>query len=130
MWVMLGFGAVLALAIVFTMITVGIMERRREIATMRTIGERKSRIAAMITIENMLLGLAGLIPGLCLGYGLAVYFFSLFKTDMLSFDLVIFPRTYLLTIGLIIVIMLVSQIPSIRSSNRIDLAMETKIQST
>ena len=130
MWVMLGFGAALALAIVFTTITIGIMERLRETATMRTMGERKGRIAAMITIENLLLGLAGLIPGILLGYVLALYFFSLFQTDMLSFDLVIFPRTYLLTIGLIIAIMLVSQLPSIRQINRLDLAKETKIQAS
>ena len=60
--------------------------------------------------------------------GLAVYFFSLYQNDMFSLELVIFPRTYLLTVGLIILIMLVSQIPSIRNSNRMDLAKETKIQ--
>ncbi|OGO02321.1 MAG: hypothetical protein A2Y59_02265 [Chloroflexi bacterium RBG_13_52_14] len=127
-WVMLGFGALLALAIVFTTITISILERRREIATMRTLGESKGRISAMITVENMLLGLAGIIPGICLGYALAVYFFSLYQNDMFSLELVIFPRTYLLTVGLIILIMLVSQIPSIRNSNRMDLAKETKIQ--
>ena len=40
--------------------------------------------------------------------GLALYFFSLFQTDMFSFDLFIFFRTYLMTIGLIIFIVLIS----------------------
>jgi putative ABC transport system permease protein len=129
-WVMLAFGAALALAIVFTMVTVSILERRREIATMRTMGEGKGRITAMITIENVLLGLAGIIPGIPLGYYLAVYFFSLFQGDMLSYNLVIFPRTYLLTVGLVMLIMVVSQIPGIRNINRLNLAQVTKEQAT
>lgn len=130
MWIMLGFGAALALAIVFTIVTVNILERRRELATMRTLGEGKTRIAAMITIENLLLGLAGLIPGILLGYGLALYFFRLMQTDMFSFDLVIFSRTYVLTAGLVILIMLISQLPGIRQVNRLNLAQVIKEQAT
>jgi putative ABC transport system permease protein len=130
MWVMLAFGATLALAIVFTTVTVNILERRREIATMRTLGESKTRIAGMITVENLLLGLAGLIPGILLGYGLTLYFFGLMQTDMFSFDLVIFPTTYVLTAGVVILIMLISQLPGIRQVNRLNLAQMTKEQAT
>jgi len=109
---------------------VNILERRREIATMRTLGEGKARIAGMITVENMLLGLAGLIPGVLLGFGLASYFFGLMETDMFSFDLVIYPATYVLTAGVVILIMLVSQLPGIRQVNRLNLARMTKEQAT
>ena len=126
MWVMLLFGAALALAIVFTTVSVNLLERRREIATMRTLGEDKSRIAVMLTIENLLLGLAGLLPGIVLGYALAVQMFSMFENDMMQFELNIAPRTYLLTAGLVMVIMLVSEIPALRQSNRLDLAKTIK----
>jgi putative ABC transport system permease protein len=129
-WVMLGFGAALALAIVFTTVTVSILERRREVATMRTLGEGKGRIAAMFTIENLLLGLVGIIPGIPLGYLLAIYFFSLFQSDMMTYNLVVFPRTYLMTAGLVILIMLISQMPGIRQTNRLDLARVVKEQAT
>ena len=128
MWIMLGFGAALALAIVLTMVTVSILERRREIATMRTMGYSKGKLAAMLTIENLFLGLVGLILGIPLGYGLALYFFSLFQTDMISFDLVIFTHTYVLTAGLIILIVLISQVPGIRHLNRLELARVIKEQ--
>ncbi len=128
MWVMLGFGAAMALAIVFTVVTVNILERSREIATMRTLGEGRGGIAAMITIENVLLGLAGLLPGILLGYGLAVFLFRLIQTDMFSFGLVIFPRTYALTAGIVILIMLISQLPGIRQVNRLDLPRVIKEQ--
>jgi putative ABC transport system permease protein len=127
-WVMLAFGAALALAIVFTTVTVSILERRREFATMRTLGEGRGRIAAMLTIENIWLGLVGVIPGIPLGYLLALFLFSLFESDMMTFDPVIFVRTYVLTVILIVAIMLVSQIPGIRHLNRMNLAQVIKEQ--
>jgi len=130
MWIMLGFGAALSLAIVFTTVTVSIMERRREIATMRTIGEGKGRITAMITIENLILGLVGVIPGIPLGYALSLLFFSIIQSDMMTFNPVIFPRTYAITVGLVILIMLLSQLPGIRTLNRLNLASVTKEQAT
>jgi putative ABC transport system permease protein len=128
MWVMLGFGAALSFAIVFTTVTVGILERRREIATMRTLGESRGRIGLMITMENLLLGVAGMVPGIPLGYLLAVLMMQRVQTDMMAFDLVIFPRTYALTVFVVMLIMLVSQLPSIRQMNRLSLAKVTKEQ--
>lgn len=129
-WVMLAFGAALALAIVFTTVTISILERRREFATMRTLGEGRGRIAAMLTIENVCLGLVGVIPGIPLGYLLALFLFSLFESDMMTFDPVIFVRTYVLTVVLIVAIMLVSQLPGIRHLNRMNLAQVIKEQGT
>jgi putative ABC transport system permease protein len=97
---------------------------------MRTLGESTARITAMLTIENLLLGVAGVIPGIPLGYFLAVFMMSLFQTDMMTFSLVVYPRTYALTVGLVILIMLLSQAPSIRNLNRMDLARVIKEQST
>ncbi len=130
LWIMLLFGATLSGSIVFTTVTVNILERRREIATMRTLGEGNSRIAGMITIENLILGLAGLIPGIILGYGLAVYFFSLFQGDMFSMDLIIFPSTYALTAGIVVLVVLLSQIPGLRNASRLDLSQVVKEQAS
>jgi putative ABC transport system permease protein len=130
MWIMLAFGALLALAIVFTTVTVNNLERRREIATMRTLGQGKGRIASMITVENLALGLIGVLPGLPLGYLLAVYLFRLFQTDAMTFYLMVAPTTYVWTSALVLAIMLLSQVPSIRHLNRLELARVIKEQST
>lgn len=129
-WIMFGFGVALSLAIVFTTVTISIMERRREIATMRTLGESKGGIAAMLTRENMLLGLAGVVLGIPLGYALSAYFFSLLQTDMLSYSMVVPLRTYLLTVVVVILVILVSQIPAIRHLNRLNLSAVIKEQAT
>ena len=128
--ILFGFGVALSFAIVFTTVTISILERRREIATMRTLGESKGGIASMLTVENMVLGLAGVILGIPLGYMLSAYFFSLLQTDMLSYSMVISFRTYLLTIGVVILIILFSQIPSTRYVNRLDLSMVIKEQAS
>jgi putative ABC transport system permease protein len=128
MGVMLAFGAILSLMVVFTMITISLVERRREIATMRTLGEKSSRISGMVTIENIILGIVGLIFGIPLGYGVILYLMGLFQTDMFSFKTTIFAQTYLLTAGIILVIMLLSQIPGIHNLSHLDLARVTKEQ--
>lgn len=128
MYVMLAFGAAMALAIVFTVVTINVLERSREIATMRTLGEGKGRIGLMITVENLLLGLTGLIPGILLGYAVAYFMFKLIETDLMTLTLVIYTRTYLLTAAIVILIMLVSQLPGIRQVNRLDLPKMIKEQ--
>jgi putative ABC transport system permease protein len=129
-WIMFGFGAALALAIVFTTFMISILERRREIATMRTLGESRGRIVSMLTKENLLLGLVGVVLGIPLGYMLSAYFFSLLQTDMLSYSMVIPIRTYLLATVTVILLILVSQIPAIRHINRLDLSRVIKEQAS
>ncbi len=128
MWIMLGFGVIMALTVVFTMITISLVERRREIATMRTLGEGIGRIAGMTTIENIVLGIVGLIIGIPLGYAVALYLVRLIQTDMFSFDLVFYTRTYLLTVGIMIIVMLLSQLPGVLNLSRLNLAKVTKEQ--
>jgi putative ABC transport system permease protein len=110
------------------MITISLIERRREIATMRTLGERIGRIAGMITVENIALGIVGLIIGVPLGYAVSLYLMGLIQTDMFSFDLVLYFRTYLLTVGAMIVVMLISELPGILNLSHLNLAKVTKEQ--
>ena len=81
-YIILIFGVVMALMVVFTVITVGLVERNREIATMRTLGEKGSRITLMVTIENLILCLTGLILGLPLGYLVSASLLTLINTEM------------------------------------------------
>jgi hypothetical protein len=55
---LLGFGLAMAFVVVYNTLNANVTERTREIGTMRTIGEGAGRIAWMVTIENLLLGLA------------------------------------------------------------------------
>ena len=77
---------------------------------------------------NRIKGVMGLIIGIPLGYAVSLYLMRLIQSDMFSFDLVLYFRTYLLTVGIMIGVMLLSQLPGIRNLNRLDLAKVTKEQ--
>ncbi len=92
-YTMVMFAAGLAFAIIFNSITLGILERTREIATMRTLGRSNWSIVAMITTENLILWVLGMLAGLPLGRVLAAWFVSIYQTDFASFVLTITPST-------------------------------------
>jgi putative ABC transport system permease protein len=119
--IMLAFGVALGFAIIFNTITMNTLERRRELATMRTIGSAVGRLGAMLTVENVLMGLLGLVVGLPLGYGIALYFASLYQNELFDMPTVIYTRTYgIATLGALLVLLL-AEIPSIRFVRRLDL---------
>lgn len=124
--VMLVFGMALAAAIVFNTVVVNTTERRREIATMRTIGVGQGRIFLMATIENLILGLAGIVMGMPLGYVLAVDFIKAYEGDLMSISVVLLPRTFVLAAAGILLALLLSQIPALRLIQRFNLAAEVK----
>ncbi len=56
---LLAFGFAMAFAVIYNTFTANVLERTREIATMRTIGEDSGHLTAMITAENLLLAARG-----------------------------------------------------------------------
>lgn len=124
--VIVAFGMALAAAIVFNAVTIGVMERNREIATMRTIGVRGRTIAWLITFENLLVLGMSLVLGSILGAALTQYLSSMFGGDIFVLDADIAWRTYALAGLLLVGVLLVSEVPSLRYVQRLDLARATK----
>lgn len=122
------FGGVMAFAVVFNTVTVNIFERRRELATMRTLGWGSRSLTAVITLENMLVGSIGIAFGIFLGQFLGDILLDLYESEFISFDAVIRPTTYLLAAAGIYVVMLASEVPGIRYITHLDLAKVTKEQ--
>jgi putative ABC transport system permease protein len=60
---MLLFGTALAAAFLFNTASISVLEWRRELATMRALGQRMGRLSWMVTVENGVLALAGLLIG-------------------------------------------------------------------
>lgn len=124
--VMLGFAMVLAVIIVFNATTMNILERTREIASMRALGVSGWKVAAMVTIENLSTWIAGTILGLPIGQYLADKFVKMYVSDSFHMQTHILPKTYMWTIVGILLAVLISQIPGIRYLSRLDLAKATK----
>jgi putative ABC transport system permease protein len=119
------FGWAMAFVVVYTTFTSNILERSREIATMRTIGESNSRL--MVTIENVMLALVGIPLGVWLGMQAADSIFASFSSEAYSLKATISWSSMavlsLMTLG----VLLISEVPAIRRIFKLDLAEATKV---
>jgi putative ABC transport system permease protein len=125
--VLLAFAFTMAFVVVYNTFTTNILERLREIATMRTIGEDRWHLALMITLENMILAMAGVPLGLWLGQRTTIELFKSFSSEAYTMRAVIYTATYFWVVACILVVLLLSEIPPIRRIFRLDLAEATKI---
>jgi putative ABC transport system permease protein len=123
---MIIFAMGMVFALLFNTTTVNVMERERELATMRSLGTDGRRIAFMITLESLILFLITLIPGLLIGYWAAAQMGNAFQTDLFSFQMVVSARSYVLSAVCILLVIVISAIPAIRHVNRLNLAEATK----
>jgi putative ABC transport system permease protein len=128
--VMLLFGGIMAFALIFNTISVNVAEREGEYATMRANGMSRRRIAALITGENLLLTLLGIVPGLIVGYYVASWFMHSYTSDMFTFDLAMNPITPVLSAVAMVVVALLSAWPAVRTVDRLDLATVVRERST
>jgi len=124
--VMLAMGFALGMAIIFNGVTVNVLERRREIAIMRAVGMSRSRLAVILSLENLLTGLLGVAIGIPLGCYITNYFMAQFEMDIYSMSAMVYPRSYIIACVSALIILFVSQIPAIRQVFRLSLPTVTK----
>jgi putative ABC transport system permease protein len=125
--VIVAFCMVMAGAIVFNTMTVNVLERERETATMRTLGAGAPSVVLMLAMEGLTLSLLAILPGLALGTMAASYLIHTWSSDFFTMWFYMRTATYAMIAVVIIVAALVSTIPSIRHSNRMNLAEATKV---
>jgi putative ABC transport system permease protein len=120
---MVAFAALLAFTVVFNTVTVSVMERRRELATMRMIGAGMGRVAAIVTLENLGIGILGIAGGLLVGRLLSDPAVMLFNSDAFSFNrAVVEPLTVAVLAVVLLIVVLASAVPGIRYVSRMELA--------
>lgn len=127
---MLVLGGVMAFALLFNLMSANISERLTELASLQAAGMSEPELSRIVTGENMLLTVAGIVPGLVVGYLGAAEFMASFSSDLFSFDLHVRPTTFLFTALAILVAALVSQLPVLRSIRRIDIAQVVRERAT
>ncbi len=69
----LGSGVALLVGVflVYNTVSIGVLQRRREIGTLRALGSTKRRIRALFTLEALVIGVLGTVLGYPIGVGLA-----------------------------------------------------------
>jgi len=125
--VIVAFCMVMAGAIVFNTMTVNVLERERETATMRTLGAGRASVSLMLVAEGLIFSLLAILPGLALGTMAASYLIHTWSSEFFTMWFHMYPTTYVMIAAAIIVAALVSTVPSIWHSNRMNLAEATKI---
>jgi putative ABC transport system permease protein len=126
---MLVLGCLMAFAIIFTTMSVNIIERHREIASLRTGGVRHRAIAALVAGENLLTTLLGVVPGLALGVLGGKAYLASYSNDQMRFDLVVRPTTLIVSAAAILAVAALSQWPGLRAVSRLDLAQAVRERS-
>ena len=126
MGVIMAFAVAMSFALLFNTMTVNVLEQQRELATMRSVGASHRRIGMLMTTENVILWLLTLIPGLLLGYFVAMQMGKAFESDLFTFEIFIKPSSYIITAVGILLTMLLASLPAIRRINRLNLAEATK----
>ncbi|MBF6543158.1 ABC transporter permease [Nocardia brasiliensis] len=120
--VMLALGASMAFAIIFTTMSINIVERRREVGVLRAGGMPHGMLARLITGENLLLTLLGIGPGLVLGVLGGHSFLSTYANDQFQLDLVVRPGTLGGAALVVLCVATVSLLPGLRAVRGLDLA--------
>lgn len=129
-WIMEFFGVALALAMIFNMVTINVLERTSEIATLRTLGVSRHQVSMMIGTENLVVALIGIVIGLPFSRWFIEQFWKAAQTEeqqqLFTFKVAVRLETFLLAVLAIMMAVLLSQLPALRLLNRLDLVKATK----
>ncbi len=119
---MVAFALIMAIALVYNMVSVSIAERTGEVATLQANGIGRRFVRRTVTAENLLTVAAGVVPGTVLGWLMARAFLTQFETESFSFDFLLTNRSLALSVALVVAAALLAQWPGLRALGRIDLA--------
>ncbi|MFT5729346.1 MAG: putative ABC transport system permease protein [Desulforhopalus sp.] len=108
--IMIVFAAVIFLGAILNGTLISLSERKREMATFRTMGYFDKEVGRLFFRENLLTNLIGSVLGLPLGYLMLVASMKGFVSDAYSFPAEVAPLSYVYTMSLAVIFVLLSQI--------------------
>jgi len=99
--------SILALVVLFNLTEINILERMRELATIKVLGFQDIETAMYLYRENMVVTLMGIALGLVGGIFLNGFILTTVEIDMLKFPHVILPMSFVLAGGISVLFALV-----------------------
>ncbi|MHA2342311.1 MAG: FtsX-like permease family protein, partial [Candidatus Hodarchaeales archaeon] len=119
------FACILVGMAIFTTIYVNFQERSQEIATMLTLGLSDREFLSILTIENVIQAIIGILGGIIPGLLLADWILSNLLR-MFYFKIQVSLLSWIALWSGVILVVLLSQIPAIYRGLKLDLATVTK----
>ncbi|QUH19160.1 ABC transporter permease [Alkaliphilus sp. B6464] len=120
MGVMMLFGGILGFAIVYNITIISISERTMEFSSLRVMGFDKKEIYKLVSRENGLMTLFGIVLGVPIGYGMCVGIVSAVSTDLFSIPVIIKPSSYIITAVATIIFVTIAQLATIRKIHNLN----------
>jgi len=100
--VLVAFACVIAFGVVYNSARIALSEHAIELASLRILGFTRVEVGRMLLGEQSLLTLAAIPIGCLLGYGLAALLSDLLSQELFRIPLVVSSRTFLLSIGVVL----------------------------
>lgn len=125
---MLAFSIVMGFGIIFNTTIINLMERRRELASLKVLGYKQREIGMTLLRENIVLGLFSLIPGIILGRYLSIALLSQMNKEVMTMDTYIGPWSYIATSFCVLFFILLAQIANNRNIKKLDMVEVLKAQ--
>ncbi len=125
-WVLIISAAMLVFVVLFSLTTINLEERGRELATIKVLGFYDWELAAYIYRENSLLTIIGTVLGLLLGIVLQRYIITTMETDVLMFSRDLLWQSYVYSAGLTIFFAAVVNLVMFRHISKIDMVSSLK----
>ncbi|EOC99570.1 ABC transporter permease [Caldisalinibacter kiritimatiensis] len=127
--VMLIFSGVLGFVIVYNSTIMSISERRLEFSSLRVMGFSKTEIFNMITKENIVMTILGVVFGIPLGRYMLEALEEMFSTELYVLEMNASISTYIITMLVTTIFVLLAQFATYKKIDRLDFieALKTRI---
>lgn len=119
--VMIIFGGVMGFAIIFNSTLISIMERMRELASLKVLGYTQYELKRLLFIENLVICAFSCAPGAAVGYLMCEFVGYLFSNDMFALEIVIYRKTYFIAFALVFLCTIIAGLATGRSLNNLDM---------
>jgi putative ABC transport system permease protein len=126
LYILITFSVMLAASIVLTTSVINVLERRREVATILTLGAPFNYSQKAFLWEGLIVTTSGIILGIPFAYLALFELGASFSTDFFEFITIIKPVTSVISAAIIVLTTIIVQWLFVRRFNKMDLAQETK----
>lgn len=119
-YVVLVLAACLAFVVLFTLASINISERERELATIKVLGFHDKEVHAYVNKETLILTAMGILIGLPVGAALSSMLTDILNMPSIYFAVTIYGRSYWIAAGIALVFAFIVQFLTDRSLDVID----------